>query len=161
MNNALTLHTDAKSSKLEIVMAQTDKQNFRALCLREHEHEQAIKEMARKEQEDKDNAERQEKLVTFLKLHLLDESIDAEKLGVKDAIYQDDRFVLTVGSREKDFPIMAGVMCSQCKEVFGGTKVSDFAQIGAVMSLANQLECPNCDDDDEDDFESSSRISSY
>lgn len=146
-------------------MNQIDKQKFRSLCLHKYEIEQAVEEAIRRDQEDKDkkqedknNAERQQKLVTFLKSHLSDEGIEVENLGVKDATYQDGRFVLTVGSREDDFPIIAEVICERCGKILSQNQVEDFEQIYAVMSLANQMECPNCDDDEEDDCESSSTI---
>ena len=76
-------------------MNQTDKQKFRTLCLRKYEIEHAAEETIRrdqaakdKEQEDRNRAERQQKLVTFLKSHLSDEDIEVENLGVKDATYR-------------------------------------------------------------------------
>ena len=130
-------------------MDQLNKRKFRDLCLQEYKIRQQTEEAARQEQEDKDNAERHQKLVTFLKLHLLDkdtENIEAEELGVEDATYQDDRFCLTVGSREAEFPIIAAIVCERCHEILDQAEVKDFAQIGFIMSQAKGIECPDCDD---------------
>ena len=80
-------------------------------------------------------------------------------LASKTLLIEDGRFVLTVDSEKDDFPIIAQVICERCGEILSQNQVEEFDQIYAVMSLANQVECPNCDD--EDDFESSSPISRY
>ena len=128
-----------------------DKQKFRKLCIEAlHEYE-AEQEGERQKKEAEENKQRQQHLKKFLNSHLRAEGFregDEElEFEVKDAVYQGEGFLLTVGSREDKLPVIAEATCrdQRCGAVLVQQQVKNLAEIGAVILQAEQEECPNCE----------------